>query len=113
MMPKVFAEWLRIKYGRMAAAMGRGANGAGAHGGTNGSGASRGVAQPAAPGAHASAATAAPERVGANGNGAGNGAAPEPMGFSEPIHVPLASIRARAQAARAANDAQTSGRPTS
>jgi MoaA/NifB/PqqE/SkfB family radical SAM enzyme len=86
MMPKVFAEWLRIKYGRLAAeVMGRGRAGA------NGS--------------------PSPALAGANGNGGGNAGpvapatadASAPMGFTEPIHVPLASIRARARAAREAS----------
>ncbi len=84
MMPKVFAEWLRIKYGRMGAAL------SGKGGRTNGTP----ITAPA------------PRAPGGNGHGAPSDTIAEPMGFSEPIHVPLASIRARAQAARAASDAR-------
>jgi hypothetical protein len=93
MMPRVFAEWLRIKYGRMASALGGGKS-------------ANGV--PAA-GRAPHAVSASPANDG--GNGAGAAAPPEPMGFSEPIHVPLASIRARAQAARAARPADASETP--
>lgn len=91
MMPKVFAEWLRIKYGRLANGLsGRAlpkaaAHSAGAPATGNGNGGARHATPPA------------------------ESAASAPMGFSEPIHVPLASIRERARAAREAERSAAEG----